>query len=101
MSTTTVTDQVNHNVFVELITIIKSHLGHKQHGFRVVGVDMKNRRLNHFGDIRAVLRGTGVFPTAGGKANLVVDHDVNRATGAETTSLGHLEGFHDDALSGE
>src|SRR5690606_453595 len=35
---------------------------------------------------------------AGGKANLVVDDDVNRAPSGIRAGLGHLECFHDHAL---
>src|SRR5690606_29076967 len=101
MAPTTITNQVNDNVFVELITIVKSHLGHKQNSLSAIAVHMEAGRLNHLGNISTVLGRTSSFLTTGGKAYLVVDHTVHGSTGTETASLRHLEGFHDPALAGK
>ena len=50
------------------------------HGFRVLAVDVEDRRLDHLGDVGAVLRRAGVA-RGGGEADLVVDDDVDRAAG--------------------
>ena len=60
---------------------------------------MKDRCLNHLRDIGAILGGTTVLAAAGGKAHLVIDHDVHRAAGTVGPGLGHLEGFHHHALT--
>src|SRR5690606_40485437 len=67
----------------------------------VIAIHMEDGRLDHLGDVRAVFGRTGIFPTAGGKTNLVVDHDMDGSTGAETTGLGHLECLHDHPLARE
>ena len=62
---------------------------------------MKNRGLDHLGHVGAVLGGTRILALAGGKTNLVVEHDVHRAAGTVGTGLGHLERLHDHALPGK
>ncbi len=59
---------------------------------------MEDRRLNHLRHVGGVLGGTRIFLAADGEADLVVDHDANRAAGLEAAGLRHLEGFHDHAL---
>ena len=72
-------------------------------GYRlgVVAVDMKDRRLHHFGDIGAVQGRARIQQVAGGEADLIVDDDVNGAAGGVAASLGQVEGLHHHALAGE
>ena len=97
--TSSITDQVNHNVFIELVAIVDRHLGHKHHRFRVVAVHMKNGRLHHLGDIRAVLGRARIRGLTGCEANLIVQHNMQRAAGPIGAGLRHLEGLHDHALT--
>ncbi len=62
---------------------------------------MEDRRLNHLGNVGRVLGGTRVFLLADGEADLVVDHDVDRATGLEAAGLRHLESFQHHTLTCE
>ena len=62
---------------------------------------MKDRRLHHLGDIRTVLGGARICRFAGGKTNLVIEHNVQRATGPVGARLRHLKGLHDHALPGK
>ena len=59
---------------------------------------MENRRLDHLGDLAAVLGAARVDLPVCGEANLIVDDDVHRAAGFETAGLRHLKRFHHDAL---
>ena len=76
-------------------------MGDEQHRFRVIAVNVQDRRLDHLRHISAVLGGTRVQRVANGEANLVIDHDVDGAARLEATGLRHLEGFHDHTLTGE
>src|SRR5690606_33924877 len=100
VATTTVADQVDDDVALELHAVIDSQLGDEQHGFRIIGVYVEDRRLNHLRHIGGVLCRARVFLLVGSEANLVVDHDADGATGTVGTGLRHLEGFHDHALTG-
>ena len=59
---------------------------------------MKNWCLHCFGDITAIQRRTSEL-WRGGKANLVVDNQVNRATNAITIDVAHAETFGNNSLS--
>ena len=101
VATTTVADQIDHHVTLELHAVVDGQLGHKHDGFRVITIHMENRRLNHLGNVGCVLSGARVFRVADGEANLVVDDDMDRAARLEAASLRHLEGFQDHALTCE
>ena len=72
---------------MEGITEIDRKFGHPQNRFRMIGVHMENRRLYHFGDVGTVTGRTRIFRIGGGKANLVVNNNTNRATDTKTTGL--------------
>ena len=55
MATTSVTHQVDDNVFLELISEINGELCSKNDSFRVIAVYVENGRLHHFRNIGAVL----------------------------------------------
>ncbi len=93
--------EVDDHISLEGISKIHRQLGNKNHRFRVVGVDMENRRLDHFGDIGAVLGRPGVIPAVGGKSDLVVENYMQGATGFVAPGLGHLERLHHHTLPRE
>ncbi len=101
VAATTVADQIDHHVTLELHAVVDGQLGHEQHGFRIITIHMEDRRLDHLGNVGGVLGGARVQRVADGETNLVVDHDVHGTAGLETAGLRHLEGFHDHALTGE
>ena len=70
------------------------------HGFRIVAVDVEDRRLDHLGDVRAVGRGARVA-RVGREADLVVDDEVDRAAGAVTLEARQAEALGHHALAGE
>ena len=61
---------------------------------------MKNRRLDHFGDIRGVTRRSRIFWKRS-EADLIVHHDVNRPSGAVTVQLRQVERLGHDPLCDE
>ena len=50
---------------------------------------MEHRRVDHLRDVGAVERGACVARIRGREADLVVDHDMDRAADAETARLRH------------
>ena len=92
-------NDVQHNVFVELLAILQSPLRTHHHRFRIVAIDVEHGRFNHLDHIGAIQRGAGVARIAGGEANLVVDHDMHRAAGVVATGLRQCQSFHHHALA--
>ena len=62
---------------------------------------MEDRRISHLEDVGAVVSRTVVARVAGGEADLVVHHDVQRAARAVATGLREVEHFLVDALAGD
>ena len=63
-----------------------------------IAVHVQHRRFDHLGHVAAVRRGARVLRVAGGKADLIVDNQVDRAPGCERTGLRELQRFRHDAL---
>ncbi len=101
VTTTTVADQVDDDVTLELHAIVDGKLGDEQHCLGIVCVHVEDRRLDHLRHVSRILGGTSIFLLVGGEADLVVDHDADGATGAVGTGLRHLEGFHHHTLTGD
>src|SRR5690554_136799 len=101
MAATAVADQVDHDIALELHAIINRQLCSKDHRLGIITVYMQDRGLNHLGNIGRVLGRTGIFLFVGGKPDLVVDNDANRAARLVSTGLGHLECLHDHTLAGK
>ncbi len=96
-----IADQIDHDVLVEPHSVIERQPAHEHDRFRVVGIHMEDRRLDHLGDIAAVQSGACVTGFAGRKADLVIHDDVKRAAGRKTSRLRELQRFHDNALAGK
>ena len=101
MATASVTNEVDHHVLVELVAVVHGELGHEHHRLGVIAIDVEYRRLNHLGNVGAVLRGARVGRLTGGKADLIIQYDVQGPACAVSPRLGHLKGFHDDTLARE
>ena len=92
---------IDDHVLPELLPEIERKLRGKHHRLGIIAIHMQHRRLDHFGNVGAINGGACVARIRGGKADLVVDHDVDRAARAVTTGLGQIERFHHHALPGE
>ena len=92
---------VKHHIALELHAVLQRQLSRQHHRLWVVAVDMQHRRLDHLDDVRAIQRGARVARVAGGKANLVVDHDMHRAASRVAARFGQRQRLHHDALSGK
>jgi len=96
-----VADEIDDDVLVEFHAEIERELSGQRDRFRIVPVDVEDRRLDDFRDVRAVQRRARIERVAGREADLVVDDDVHRATGRIATRLRQIERLHDHALAGE
>ena len=95
-----VADHVDDHIALELLAVIEGQAKHAQGGFGIVAIHVKNRRLNHARNVRCIGGGSGIF-RQGGKADLVVDYEVQRATGAIAFELRQVQGLRNDALTRE
>ena len=89
---------VDDDVFFELRAVIERELCDKLHRLRIVAVDMKYRRLNHFGHIGAIRGRPRIARIRGGEPDLVVNDDVHGAAGSVAARIGKVQRFHDHAL---
>ena len=98
MTVATVADHVDHNVLLELLPEVERQLGHSNAGLGVIAVHMKNRGVDDPSHVRTVER-TPVGFRLRGKADLVIDHQMQRAAGFVAFELGHVQRFRHDALA--
>ena len=95
-----VAEHVDDDGLVEFLPEFDRDLGREHHGFRVVAVDMEDRRVDHLRHIGRIRRGPRVA-RIGGEADLVVDDEVQRTAGAVAFQVGKAEAFRHHALAGK
>ena len=100
MAKTTIANKIQHDVFVELLTILSGDAGGMHHGLGVVTVDVENRGLDHQRIISGVGAGTAEV-RRGGKADLVVHHDMHGSAGAMPAQPRKRKTLCHDALTGK
>src|SRR5690606_28140281 len=93
-----VSDQIDEEVLAELAPIGHRHLRGMQACKGVVGVHMHDRNLESLGEV-ASIEGRARVVRIGCVADLVVDDDMNRATGRIPLKTREVEGFGNNALS--
>ena len=98
VSMPTIAININHHIATELLSELKSDLSNLDHREWILSIDVENRRIDHFGHIGAIARGTCISRERG-EADLIVDHEVYRSTGAIAGKLRHVEDLRNDALS--
>ena len=95
-----VAPHVDHHVLAEALAELGGDAADMDYRLDVVAVDVEDRRLRHLGDLGRVARGAG-RARVGGEADLVVDHEVNRAPGPVALDVRQPEGLGDDSLPAE
>ena len=73
-----VADHVDDDVLLELLSILEGEFGYPNASFRIVCIDVEDRRLDQLGYIGGVLRRASSV-RCGRETQLVVDDQVNRA----------------------
>lgn len=100
MAVATVADEIEDDIFMELLSKFEGELNEGGGREGIVSVDMENGQTEGFAGGSAVAGGTGVIGQ-GGESNLVIDDDVDGAAGAVAFEAGEVDGFGDDALPDE
>ena len=100
MAVAAIAEHVDDDRLVELLPVLDRDLGREHHGFRIVAVDVEDRRIDHLRHIRRIGRRTRVA-RIGREADLVVDDEVDRTAGAVALQVRQREAFRDHALAGE
>ncbi len=97
----TIAEQINHDVRTMLHAVLKGDPRSAQDRFRVVCVDMQHRRINHARHVGAIVVGAHVHHVGRRESDLVVDDDVHDPACRVAAPTGEVQGFHDNALTGE
>ena len=97
----TETNHVNHDILMKPHAEIKCQFSHQDHGFRIIPVHMKNRRLNHLGDIGTIECRTAIARIRSRESDLIIDDDMDSSACTIATRLRQIKCFHDHTLSGE
>ena len=95
-----VAEDVDDHVLVELLAELGRDLGGVNHGLGVITVHVEDRSLNHQRDIRGIGAGAAEM-RRGGKADLVVHHDMHGAAGLVTAQTRQAEPFGHNTLTGK
>ena len=100
MPVPTVAPHIDHNVLFEPLAIFDRDTRDVHAGFRVVAIDVEDRRRDDLRHIRTVWRGSGIIGTRG-KTNLVVDNKMDGAASPIAAKLRKIERLGHDTLAGE
>ncbi len=100
MAEAAVAPHVDDDVAIIFLAIFDRQFAAKSHRLGIVAVDVEDRRLDRFGDVRRVRRGTAELRT-GGEADLVIDDEMDRSPGAVAGQPRESEAFGDDPLACE
>lgn len=98
VSQTTETDDIDHDIFFEFLSIFDGQTGDFVHHFGVIGVHVENRRTDGFGDFCAIQTASGVS-LRGGETHLIVGDDMNHASRGVVFKVLNLVGFIDHTLT--
>ena len=98
MTKSAIAEDVDDNIFVELLAEFGRHFCGMNHGFGIIAVHMENRRFHHQSDVGGVGRRARIRRRCG-KADLIVDHDVDRAARAVAFQARQAKAFRHHALA--
>jgi len=100
MTHLSVTYQVNHDVFVKLLSELSSEFKGSLNVLHTIGIYMENRCVDRLCNIRRV-HTRSCFIGRSGETNLVVYYDVNGTSNSIVFKILHLERFKNYTLSSE
>ncbi|MND53740.1 hypothetical protein D3C80_447860 [compost metagenome] len=98
MAEAAVAEHVDDDRLVELHPVFGRDLGRIGNRFRIITVDVEDRRFDHLGDVGRIGRRTREG-RVGRKADLVVDDEVHGAGNAVAAQTGKAENFGNHALT--
>ncbi len=95
-----IAEHVDDHRLVEGHAEFGGHLGCIDNGFRIIAIDVEDRRLDHLGDIRRIGRRTREC-RIGGKADLVVDDEMHCTGNTVATQARQAQHFGNHTLAGK
>ena len=98
MPQSTEAHDIEHDVLVELLSILEGQTQHPECGFGIVAIDVKYRQLSHAGNIGGIDRRTAGLGR-GRKPNLIVYNDMDGSTGPISFQTRELKRFHNRSLA--
>ncbi len=98
MSVLAVAVQIDDHVLLKLVAKVERQINHLRDRFGVFAVDVKDRNLKHLSHVRGVGAAARVA-RAGGKADLIVDDDVQRPADAVAGQFAQRQALLHHALT--
>src|SRR5262245_33338996 len=98
VSVSAIADNIDYHVTLKGLTKIDRQHSHTSDRFGVIAVHMKDRRLNRFSNVGGVGPGKSIFRISG-KANLIVDNNVDCPTSSITTQMCKIQRFTHNSLT--
>src|SRR5262245_49177437 len=95
-----VAEHVDDDRLAEALAVLRGDLGDIDHGLGIVAIHVKDRRIDHLGDVGGVGRGARKA-RRGRETDLIVDDEMQRAAGTVSAQPGKAETLRDHALPGE
>src|ERR1035437_5796942 len=96
----TKSNEIDDDILMKLSTVIERYLDHPVGGFRIITVNVKDRRLGDVGRVGRVDRRTAELGRCC-KPDLVVDDKMDGTARPIAWQAGELERFHHNALPGK
>ena len=100
VAVTAVAHQVDEDIAFKGVTEVQRQASHESDRFRIVGIHVENRCLDHFTNIGTVRGRTRIQRVGSGETHLVVDNDAYGTADFVTARFGHVQGFLNHALAG-
>lgn len=100
VSVTTVTDQIDNDILLELGPPIGSELTDESDGLGIVSIDVENGSVDSFGDIGRVRSGS-TLSRVGSETDLVVENEMNRSSSSVMRKIVESHSFVNDTLTSE
>lgn len=98
MTMSSVPDQVDEEVFVELFSVVQGDFHASVHQLRFVSVYVDHWGIDDLGELSAMVGGS-ILLWLSGKAYIVVEHDMNNSSCAIIIQLFKVNRFVDDPLT--
>src|SRR5215217_6610428 len=98
MAMPAITDHVNKNIRVELLSVPRCYLYTFHYGFGIVAIHVEYRRLYSCRNRSGIIRTSGVIKICG-KSNLIIDNKMDGTTGIVSVQVTHLDNFIHDSLA--
>src|SRR5690348_13023832 len=87
-----VADHINKDITVEFLAVTGRQFTYLHHGLHVIAIYMEHGSFHHGGEAGTVVGRTGIIKISG-KPDLVIDHEMNSASGIIPLQLTHLQHF--------